>query len=274
MKRVGILYHPKIDAAVAFAEELVGYLTSLDATPWLCSAWEDEQARPQVDGTELIICLGGDGTMLRAARIVNQSSVPILGVNLGRIGFMTELSAEEALEQVPALIKGEGWIEERVMLAAELVSADTSPLYALNDVLVARGERCRLIRVKASVDGEFVTTYKCDGVIVATATGSTGYSLAAGGPILHPQAKEILVQPIASHLSFNSAIVIPPDSTIELGVNTTHDARLSLDGQIEMPLVDGSMIRVKRSPHVTRLIRVNRPTSFYGTLMQRLGKRE
>ncbi|UCG82846.1 MAG: NAD(+)/NADH kinase, partial [Dehalococcoidia bacterium] len=190
-KRVGILFQPKIQAAGNLAGELEKAVKDLGGSAWVCSAWDEEKAAEQVDGTELVICLGGDGTMLRAARIVNQSSVPIMGVNLGRIGFMTELSAEEALEQVPALIEGEGWIEERVMLAAELVSADTSPLYGLNDVLVARGERCRLIRVRASVDGEFVTTYKCDGVIVATATGSTGYSLAAGGPILHPQAKEI-----------------------------------------------------------------------------------
>jgi NAD+ kinase len=273
-KKVGILFQPKIQASGDLAGELEKVVKDLGATAWVCSSWDEERATEFIDGTELLICLGGDGTMLRAARIVNQSSVPILGVNLGRIGFMTELSAEEALGQVPALIEGDGWIEERAMLAAELVSADSSPLYALNDVLVARGERCRLIRIKTSVDGEFVTTYKCDGVIVATATGSTGYSLAAGGPILHPNAHEILVKPIAAHLSSNAAMVLPSDSTIELEVNTTHDARLSLDGQIETPLDDGSVIRVRRSPYVTRLIRIKRPALFYGTLMQRLEKRE
>lgn len=273
-KKVGILFQPKIQAAVNLADELEKVVKDLGASAWVCSSWDEERATEYVDGTELIICLGGDGTMLRAARIANKSSVPILGVNLGRIGFMTELSSEEALEQVPALIEGAGWVEERAMIAAELVSADTSPLYALNDVVVARGERCRLIRVKASVDGELVTTYKCDGVIIATATGSTGYSLAAGGPILHPQAQEILLTPIAAHLSLNTAMVMPSDSTIELEINTTHDARLSLDGQIEMPLSDGSVIRVERSPYVTRLIRMQRPALFYQTLMQRLEKRE
>jgi NAD+ kinase len=227
-----------------------------------------------MDGTELIICLGGDGTILRAARIVNQSSVPILGVNLGRIGFMTELTADEALEKVPAFVEGGGWVEERTMLAVEPAAADESINYALNDVVVARGERCRLIRVKASVNGEFLTMFKCDGVIVATATGSTGYSLAAGGPILHPQAKNILLLPIAAHLSLNNALVLPTDSTIELEINTTHEARLSVDGQIEMPLNDGSVVRVRRSPYVTHLIRGQRPAKFYQTLVQRLGKRE
>jgi len=273
-KKIGILFQPKIQAAGNLASELEKVVKDLGASAWVCSSWEEDKATEHVDGTDLIICLGGDGTMLRAARIANPSSVPILGVNLGRIGFMTELSPEEVLEQVPALIEGAGWVEERAMLFAELVSADTSPLYALNDVVVARGERCRLIRVKTSVDGEFVTTYKCDGVIIATATGSTGYSLAAGGPVLHPQAREILMNPIAAHLSLNTAMVLPSDSVIEMEINTTHDARLSLDGQIEMPLIDGSVIRVKRSPYDTRLVRMQRPALFYQTLMQRLEKRE
>jgi NAD+ kinase len=187
---------------------------------------------------------------------------------------MTELSAEEALEQVPAFVKGEGWVEERTMLAVEPESADEPPFYALNDVVVTRGERCRLIRVKASVDSEFLTMYKGDGVMVATATGSTGYSLAAGGPILHPQAKELLLLPIAAHLSLSTALVLPPDATVELEINTTHEARLSLDGQIEMPLSDGSVVKVRRSPYVTHLIRGQRPAKFYQTLMQRLEKRE
>jgi len=204
-KRVGILFQPKIQAAGDLARDLAEVVAGTGASVWVCSSWEEESAKDQVDGTELIICLGGDGTILRAARIANQSSAPILGVNLGRIGFMTELSAEEALEQVPAFVKGEGWVEERTMLAVELESADEPPFYALNDVVVARGERCRLIRVKASVDGEFLTMYKGDGVMVATATGSTGYSLAAGGPILHPQAKELLLLPIAAHLSLTAS---------------------------------------------------------------------
>lgn len=273
-KKVGILFQPKIQAAGNLAGELEKVVKDLGASAWVCSSWEEERATEHVDGTELIICLGGDGTMLRAARIANLSSVPILGVNLGRIGFMTELNPGEVLEQVPALIEGAGWVEERAMLLAEIASADTSPLYALNDVVVARGERCRLIRVKASVDGEFVTTYKCDGVIIATATGSTGYSLAAGGPILHPQAREILLKPIAAHLSLNTAIVLPSDSAIELEISTTHDARLSLDGQLEISLSDGSVVRVKRSPYVTRLVRIKQPMLFYQTLMQRLEKRE
>ena len=273
-KKVGILFQPKIAAAEDLARQLAKVVGDLGAAVWVCSAWEEDRAREQAGETELVISLGGDGTILRAARVASPLSIPILGVNLGRLGFMTELRPDDALSRVPAFVKGEGWGEERAMLQAELVSSDMSPFHALNDVVVGRGERCRLIRVKATADGELVTTYKCDGLILATATGSTGYSLAAGGPMLHPLAREILLQPIAAHLSLGTALVLPSEATVELEVRTTHQATLSIDGQIEVPLSDGAVVRVKRSPHITRLMRTQRSTLFYETLMQKLEKRE
>jgi NAD+ kinase len=273
-KKVGILFQPKIATAGDLARQLAKVVGDLGVAVWVCSAWEEDRAREQAGETELVISLGGDGTILRAARVASPLSIPILGVNLGRLGFMTELRPDDALSRVPAFVKGEGWGEERAMLQAELVSSDMPPFHALNDVVVGRGERCRLIRVKAIVDGELVTTYKCDGLILATATGSTGYSLAAGGPMLHPLAREILLQPIAAHLSLGTALVLPSEATIELEVRTTHQATLSIDGQIEVPLSDGAVVRVRRSPHITRLMRTQRSTLFYETLMQKLEKRE
>ena len=273
-KKVGILFQPKIATAEDLARQLAKVVGDLGVAVWVCSAWEEDRAREQAGETELVISLGGDGTILRAARVASPLSIPILGVNLGRLGFMTELRPDDALSRVPAFVKGEGWGEERAMLQAELVSSDMPPFHALNDVVVGRGERCRLIRVKAIVDGELVTTYKCDGLILATATGSTGYSLAAGGPMLHPLAREILLQPIAAHLSLGTALVLPSEATVELEVRTTHQATLSIDGQIEVPLSDGAVVRVKRSPHITRLMRTQRSTLFYETLMQKLEKRE
>ncbi|MEE8469803.1 MAG: NAD(+)/NADH kinase [Dehalococcoidia bacterium] len=273
-KRVGILFQPKKQAARDLAQQMAGVLGDLNVTVWICSSWEEDKAREQTDGTELIICLGGDGTILRAARIANPLAIPILGVNLGRVGFMTELRAEDALNLVPAYVRDEGWVEERAMLQAELVAEDASEFQALNDVVVGRGERCRLIRVKATVNGESVTTYKCDGVIVATATGSTGYSLAAGGPVLHPLAEEIIMQPIAAHLSWGTALVLPSEAMVELEVSTTHKAMLSIDGQVEVPLGDGDVVKVKRSPNVTRLLRAQSHTLFYETLTQKLANRD
>ena len=273
-KKIGILFQSKVSTAGTLAQQLAKVVGDMGVSVWVCSAWEEDKACEQIKGTRFIICLGGDGTILRAARIASPRGVPILGINLGRLGFMTELNAEDALTKVPDFIEGMGWVEERAMLQAELVSANIPPLHALNDVVVGRGERCRLIRVKATIDGELLTTYKCDGLIVATATGSTGYSLAAGGPILHPQAEEMLLKPIAAHLSLASALVLPSEATVELEVSTTHRATLSIDGQIEVPLSDGDVVRVKRSPYITKMLRAEWPAAFYSTLMPKLEKRE
>jgi NAD+ kinase len=273
-KKVGILFQPKIPAAMKLAQKLEKVVAETGSPVWLCSAWDEEKACGELSGTRLIVCLGGDGTIIRAARIACSESVPILGVNLGRLGFMTELSPDEALTRVPAFIDGEGWVEERAMLQAEVVSGDGNKYHALNDVVVARGGRCRLIRVKAVIDGELLTTYKCDGLIVATATGSTGYSFAAGGPILNPQSEDIILKPIAAHLSLSAALVLPSEATVELAVSTTHQATMSIDGQIEVPLNDGDVVRVQRGPYVTRMLRTQWPSSFYGTLMKRLDKQE
>ena len=268
MKRVGILYHPKIAAARALAEELVGFLPSLDASVWICSVWEEEGARAQVDGTELILSVGGDGTILRAARAVVPFAIPIVGINLGRLGFLTELSAEQARKQLPAFLKGEGWIDERAMLQAEL--ANRGPIHALNDILLGRGAIPRVIYVETTIDGTHLTTYKADGVIIATATGSTGYSLADGGPILYPQAREIIVNPISAHPTFANALVLPPTAIVELRVRTDHQAMLSIDGQLNLALESGDTIRVSISPHTARFLRAQPPTFFYSTLMERL----
>ena len=208
MKRVGIIYHPKIAAAKTLAEQLSQVLPSLKATVWTCSAWDEEGMKAQAPGTDLALSVGGDGTILRVARAVTLWEIPILGVNLGHLGFMTELRAEDIMEKLPALLGGEGWIDQRTMLQIEPSSKSkepTQPLYALNDVVVGRGAISRVVYVKTTVDGEPLTTYKADGVIISTATGSTGYSLAAGGPILYPQAKEILIKPISCLLYTSDA---------------------------------------------------------------------
>ncbi|GAH61537.1 unnamed protein product, partial [marine sediment metagenome] len=165
MKRIGILYHPMIKAAYSLAEKLEKFLGSRGVSVWLCSAWEGEKAKAQVDDTDLIISIGGDGTILRAAQAVVPGLTPITGINLGRLGFMTELSADEALDKLPALLAGEGWIDERAMLEAELLPADeehgtVQMFYALNDVVMARGAIARIVYVEASINGELLTTYK------------------------------------------------------------------------------------------------------------------
>jgi NAD+ kinase len=275
VKKVGILYHPMIEAAHSLAEKLEKFLDSNGVSVWLCSAWEGERARAQVAGSDLVLSIGGDGTILRAAQAVVPALTPITGINLGRLGFMTELSTDEAEAKLPALLTGEGWLDERAMLEAELLPAgeedETAQMfYALNDVVVARGGVARIVYVEASVDGELLTTYRADGVIVATATGSTGYSLAAGGPILHPQAEEFLLLPILPHLGSAYTLVLPSTAAVRLGISTAHQATLSIDGHINLPLSSGATVTVRHSSNKARFLRIHSETSFYGSLEQRL----
>ncbi|MBE0480767.1 MAG: NAD(+)/NADH kinase [Dehalococcoidia bacterium] len=267
--KVGILFQPMSKAAGEMAVKLERIIADLGASVWVCSSWDEDRARELTDGTELVVCLGGDGTILRAARIVDGKEIPIVGVNLGRLGFMTELGAADALSRITDFVGDNGYMEERTMLQASMAGPGGGTYHALNDVVVGRAGKARLVRVAASVDGERVTIYKADGVIVATATGSTGYALAAGGPILHPEGRELLLQPIAAHMSLSRTLVLPPDSRIELEVSTTHGASLTVDGQIEVPLEDGSIVSVQRSPRVTRMLRGSRPR-FYETLIKKL----
>ena len=275
MNRVGILYHPMIEAAYTLAKKLQEFLGSSGVSVWLCSAWEGEKARAQVDDTDLILSIGGDGTILRAAQAVVPGLTLITGINLGKLGFMTELSTDEVLDKLPDLLAGKGWIDERVMLEAELSSTDQESeapriFYALNDVVVARGAIARIVYVEASINGELLATYKGDGVIVATATGSTGYSLAAGGPILHPQAKEFLLLPILPHLSSTYPVVLLSTTVVKLSITTAHQATLSIDGHINLPLNSGAIITVKHSSNTARFLRIHPETSFYSTLEQKL----
>ena len=262
------------------AEELSQFLIARGVSAWLCSSWEGESAKAQIDGTELLLSVGGDGTILRAAQVALLSKTPITGVNLGRLGFMTELSADEVTDKLPTLVAGEGWIDQRAMLEAELLPSEpeTEPpprFYALNDIVMARGAIARVVNIEANIDGELLTTYRADGVIVATATGSTGYSLAAGGPILHPQADQFLLLPVLPHLSPAYTLVLPPTAVVRLRLSTVYQATISIDGNINLPLNSGATITVKHSAKTARFLRIHPETSFYSTLEQRLkGKRQ
>ena len=273
INRFGILYHPMNEAAGAVATELERFLVAKGVSVWLCSAWEGEKAGLQTENTDLILSIGGDGTILRAAHVVISSSIPITGVNLGRLGFMTELRVNEAEGRLSALLAGEGWIDERSTLEVELWdkgAAAPQLFHALNDAVVARGAIARLIHVDAFINGQPLTTYKADGAIVATATGSTGYALAAGGPILHPRAEEFLLLPILPHLSSGHTLVLPSDNVVKLVVNTLHQATLCVDGHINRPLSSGAVVTVKHSPDKVRFLRIHPEGSFYRSLEQKL----
>lgn len=275
MTRIGILYHPMKAAACALAKKLGGFLGAKGLSVWSCSAWEVATARAQVNGTDLILSIGGDGTILRAAEAVVPGPTPIVGINLGQLGFMTELSVAEAEGKLAAVLAGEGWIDQRSLLEAELCPAGEGQelhgvFYALNDVVVARGAAGQIVYIETSIDGEPLTIYKADGVIVATATGSTGYALAAGGPILYPQSRETLLLPILPHLGLPYPMVLPSTATVRLRLNITQPVMLSIDGHINRPLSGGVTITVKHSANTVRFLRIHPETAFYSSLEQKL----
>jgi NAD+ kinase len=271
LKKIGILYHPKVKATGVKAGELEGFVKSLGITVWTCSSWDKERAEELLDGTDLLLTVGGDGTVLRAAQIAVSYNIPISGINLGKLGFMTELEDDEALNKLPVLLGEKGWIDERSMLQVELKTDGEPRVYhALNDIVVARGAIARLIRIQASVDGQRLAIYKTDGLVLATATGSTGYAMAAGGPIMYPQSRDCLMVPVSPHLSMDKPLVLPEKAQVELFLDTYHAATLSVDGHINLPLSGGDTLVIKHCPKTVRFWRIRPRDSFYNILEEKL----
>ncbi len=269
---VGIIYHPRQEAARGLAQRLGERLEQRGIARWALPAY-DTRTPGLMPGTGLVVCVGGDGTMLWAARYAAPAGVPLLGVNLGRVGFLAELEPEELDAQVERALAGEGRTERRTMVEAVVeeggrVSAE--PLLGLNDVVVGRPSVGRPVYLTLRVGGETVAVVRADAMIVATATGSTGYNLSAGGPVLTPQDSSLIVTAVAPHLSRMKPIVLPGDSTIELQVQTEHQAMLSIDGQIDLPLETGARVTVRRSLQVAHFIRFGAPGAFYHRLARHL----
>jgi len=273
IRTVGVLDHPKIPATGAVAEEISAALRAWGVDVHRAKTWDTpalEKIMPRVD---LIIVLGGDGSTLRAARVAAPHDVPVTSVNMGRLGFLSEMTPATWREALARMVAGDYWLEPRIMIRAEVhhnASPPTSAHEALNDIVVSRGTLARLVRTEVFVDGSRLTTYACDGLIVATPTGSTAYALAAGGPILPPTLQNFVLVPIAPHLSLDRPVVLSQGSTVEIIVHTDHQAILTADGQNETMLQHGDRVVVRASAHVAQFARVQPPSYFYRTLMSRL----
>lgn len=226
-----------------------------------------------LSGVSLACVFGGDGTMLHASRALAPSGIPLLGVNLGHLGFLTMVTKDEFDEALHDVGAARYQIEERAMLEARLVRGGREVMreLALNDVVVARGAPVRSIHVAVSVDGDPLVVYWADGVIAATATGSTAYAFSVGGPLLLPTARSIALAPIAPHLSFANSFVFEPDQVIGLDLRD-EPARISIDGQLEHDLAVGDHISVRRSSTVVRLVRTTHARPFLSLLRQKILK--
>lgn len=220
---------------------------------------------------DLVIVLGGDGTMLMAARRVAPHTVPLLGINLGRLGFLTDVGHDEMLERVGEILTGRYLRERRILLEAEVlragerVFADT----ALNDVVLSRGEIGRMIEFELHVDGEYIYSQRSDGMIVATPTGSTAYALSANGPLLHPRLAGIVLVPLCPHALTHRPLALAQDSTVELVIRPGHDARIHFDGQTLFDAREGDRIVLRRSPQTVTLLHPE-GYSYFAVLREKL----
>ena len=207
-------------------------------------------------GADLAIVLGGDGTMLNAARRLAEYRVPLVGVNQGRLGFMTDIAREDMIAGITALLDGEFSSEQRFLLDIEVLRGGSRVLHtlALNDVVVNKGDIGRMIELEVKVDGEFIYVLRADGIIVATPTGSTAYALSANGPILHPAVPGIALVPLCPHALSNRPITLCDQSQIEITLMPPHDARIHFDGQMRFDARAGDCVRVMRSHHAITLL--------------------
>jgi NAD+ kinase len=278
-RHIGILHHPMKPESTGLANEIAAYLRARGLVDiWLESAWESEAVLEHLPDVDLLITLGGDGTLLRAARIGASHGVPMLGVKMGRLGFLAEIMPDHWQQPLVQMLEGRYWEEERLMVRARLErpNLDSGELQtigeydALNDVVLSRGGLARIVRISMKLDGSYLTTYTCDGLIVSTATGSTGYALAVDGPILPPELRNILVLPVAAHLSMDRAIVLAEGTEIRLRAYSDHEAMLTVDGQFVIEVSAGDEVVVTGSPHLARFIRLRDRNYFYQALMEKL----
>jgi NAD+ kinase len=267
-QRLVVTAYPKMPEAFTEAEAITAFLKErgLDVP---CGSLYDEELRKRVKNGEfdMLVAVGGDGTMLRAGHLCAPCKVPILGINLGRLGFLIQVQRNEWRDMLVRLFEGEAWIENRMMLRAEHFRAGDilGTWYALNEAVVGRGQYLSPVRLAASADGHLLTTFIADGLIAATPTGSTAYALAAGGPILPPELRNILIVPIAPHLSVDRAVVLAEGSSVSIAVKS-ENAILSVDGAIPNGLAEDDRVEVRAAEYTTQFVRFGDPGYFYRNL--------
>ncbi len=263
MKKIGIISKPGRPEPREILGELLprlrqqGHETYVDQDTAALLRIEGHTRSEIASLVDVMIVLGGDGTMLSVSRLVAEKGIPILGVNLGTMGFITEINRDEINEAVDAMLSDACIIEERLMLCARIVreGKEIAEYTVLNDVVINKGALARIFDLEALINGVYLTTFKADGLIISTPTGSTAYSLSAGGPILYPTLNSIVLTPICSHTLTNRPIVLPDEFKVEITLKTlSEDVYLTLDGQVGFSLRKDDFIEINKSPFKTRLL--------------------
>jgi NAD+ kinase len=285
VERIGFAYNPTIEAAVELSARAAGWCQVRGIAEWQVASGDTEALVRELATTDALVVLGGDGTFLRAARAVADVDVPLLGVNLGKVGFLSKAEAGE-LDAVLALIAaGDYRLEERMAIEARILrggaslpsGADASPtpgpgtrLVALNDIVVARGALARVCRLDVAIDGTHLATFIADGLVIASPTGSTGYSFSAGGPILDPSARNLIVTPIAAYLSAIRSVVVGPEQVVRCTVVDAVEALVSIDGRDDIPLEVGDVVEVRAMTRPIRFIEPHGAQPFWDLLRRKV----
>jgi NAD+ kinase len=258
LDRIGFAYNPTKGAALDLRERAEAWCEGRGIAHWSAPAGDFDAVKRGLPDTEALVVLGGDGTFLRAARAVATAGVPLLGVNLGKVGFLSKVETKDLEAVLDQLAAGDFGIEERMALHAEIQPAGkaeaSETFFALNDITVARGALARVCRIEVSIGPSHLATFTADGLVVASPTGSTGYSFSAGGPILDPTSRNLVVTPIAGYMSAIRSVVVSPRHTVRCRVLDAYDVQMSVDGRDDRRLSIGDIVTVKELPRPIRFI--------------------
>ena len=278
MKSIGIIANVKKELTKGVIEEIIGWADKNGFDFFICEeltllVGHEEKSLSRADlgkESDVLISLGGDGTMLASARAVGEHQTPILGINLGGVGFLTEINSNDLCNALNKLKRGDYFIEKRMVLETEVEGIKKLDQYGLNDVVLDKGEVARLFLLHLYLQDEFICSYSADGLIVSTPTGSTAYCLAAGGPIINPRMNAIIVSPICPHTLASRSIVFSENETLKVVVElSSRHAVLTIDGQVAFKLKSGSSVLIRKAKHSVNLVKF-RDRSFYDILRTKL----
>ncbi len=271
---VCIVYHSMIADAPKLGDDIMAqHSHSHDWWAATEATITHDASKFRLPETDLIVAIGGDGTIMRAVHAASPHDIPVLGVNMGRVGFMSEIDASESLGKIGWYLDGNGHIDYRTMLKTTLNADESRSIYALNDVTIFRGRELRVIEVSAKIDDIDLCTYRGDGVIVSTATGSTGYSLQLGGPVIDPGLSAYILKPIAAHMSQFGGVILDSTRTLRLTLETWASPQLTVDGFISQTIRQGDRIRIAPGDRRASFLRREPRNSFWKGLSNRLGMR-
>jgi NAD+ kinase len=272
--RIGFAYNPTNEAAVELRERAAGWCRVRGLAHWAAQAGDLETLLAELPSTDVVVVLGGDGTFLRVARAVAEVDVPILGVNLGKIGFLSKVEAHELEDVLGRITGGEYVIDERMALDAVILPGGRPGSgerhVALNDIVVARGALARVCRLDVAIGASHLATFIADGLVVASPTGSTGYSFSAGGPIVDPLSRNLIVTPIAGYLSAIRSVVVSPRQTVRCRIVDANEALVSIDGREDVPVAIGDVVEVRAVERSIRLVEPRGAVPFWDLLRHKV----